>query len=238
MVYQERFYRYYSRPKCSLEISYRESDLYIISDKPLAKEKTKEILIKYYCQIEEYIKKNPSFFTSLSPLALDENAPLIVQDMVKASCLAAIGPFSAVAGAVAFYLGKELLNYCRELIIENGGDIFMKINGTKRIGLYLGENFTPKALTIKVKKEKLPFGICSSSAKIGPSLNFGKADLLTVKAKDSIVADSFATAYANRIKKVKDIAGIFKQAQTNFLIDAIVIVFEGKLYFWGDIELE
>ncbi|MFH1768635.1 MAG: hypothetical protein ABH858_05710, partial [Candidatus Omnitrophota bacterium] len=75
-------------------------------------------------------------------------------------------------------------------------------------------------------------------AKIGPSLNFGKADLLTVKAKDSIVADSFATAYANRIKKAKDIDAVFKHAQSVSLIDAIVIAFEKKLYFWGDIALE
>ncbi|MCM8756614.1 MAG: UPF0280 family protein [Candidatus Omnitrophica bacterium] len=237
-MYEERFYRYYcSKKEYNLDISYKESDLYIVSDKPLEKNFTLKILVKYYNQIKDYIKKNPHFLTSLSPLPIDEQALPIVKDMLLAGKISAVGPFASVAGAIAFYVGKELLNYCNQIIIENGGDVFLKIDTDIIMGVYLGDNFNPKNLTIKVSKRNSPFGICSSSAKIGHSLNFGCVDLLTVISKDVIVADALATAYSNEIKKEKDVKNILNQARQNPYVDGIIVAFRGKLFLWGDIEL-
>ena len=236
-MYEERFYRHSFSGKHSLEIAYRESDIYIISDKTLDKHRAEDILRKYYTQIEEYVSKNPCFLNSLSPLEIDRSAPLIIQDMFKASQLAGIGPFSSVAGAVAYYIGKELLAYCEEIIVENGGDIFLKAKKEKIIGLYLGENFEPNRVNVEIGQKNHCFGVCSSSSNIGPSLNFGKADLVTIVSSDSISADALATAYSNKVKKEKDIALVLKEAQNNSLIDAIVIAFENKLFLWGGIQL-
>ncbi|MCM8774411.1 MAG: UPF0280 family protein [Candidatus Omnitrophica bacterium] len=237
-MYEERFYRYYySKKEYNLDISYKESDLYIVSDKPLEENITLKILVKYYNQIKEYIKKNPYFLTSLSPLPVDEQASPIIKDMLLAGKIAGVGPFASVAGAMSFYVGKELLNFCNQIIIENGGDVFLKIDTDRNIGVYLGDNFNPKNLTIKVSKRHTPFGICSSSAKIGHSLNFGCVDLLTVISKDVIVADALATAYSNEIKREKDVKKILNQARQNPYVDGIIVAISGKLFLWGDIEL-
>lgn len=236
-MYQQRFYRYYSKHKYSLEVVYKESDLCIISDKQLDAKLAKAILIKYYTQVEDYVKKVPEFFTSLSSLDSDNQAYPIIKDMLQASMEAGIGPFSSVAGAIASYTAAELLNHCSEIMVENGGDILLKINRDRKIGLYLGKNLDLEIVTIKAAKRDYCFGICSSSSKIGPSLNFGKADLLTVIAKDAIRADSLATAYSNEIKKEADINPILQKAQSNPFIEAVVIVFEGRIFLWGDVEI-
>ena len=121
-MYEERFYRDSIFSKFRLEISFKESDLLISSDKEIDKELAKSILVKYYNQIESYAKENPQFFNSLSPIPHDLEAPSVIRKMIESSHLTGIGPFSSVAGAVAFYLGQELLKFADELIIENGGD--------------------------------------------------------------------------------------------------------------------
>jgi len=235
-MYQERFYREQVRSKFKLEVSYKQSDLLISSDKALDKNLVKEVLIKYYTQIEDYVNQNPDFKNSLSPLKPNSEAPAIVKDMIGASSTAGIGPFSAVAGAIALYLGRELLTYADEVIVENGGDLFLKINQDKRLGIYLGENFDLKKINLKVKKRSSDFGIASSSSTIGHSLNFGKADLVTVVAKDAIIADSFATSLSNQIKKESDVQPVIELAKGSGLIEGLLIAFTGKLFLWGDLE--
>ena len=136
-MYEERFYRH---PKGAFaqEVAYYESDLYIISDNSISKDYLRKILIKYHNQIKEYVKVNPEFLSSLSPLAVDDTAPPIIKDMLRVSLLSGIGPFSSVAGAIAHYVGREILEISREVIVENGGDIFLKIEEDKSIGIYLG----------------------------------------------------------------------------------------------------
>ena len=236
-MYEERFYRNKILSKFKIEVSFKESDLLICSDKEIAKEKAQGILVKYYKQIEEYITGNPLFLTSLSPLEIDQAAPPIIKEMLEASKVTGIGPFSSVAGAVAQYVGGELLNYCQELIIENGGDIFLKINQDKIIGVYLGQEFKINDLNLKIKKRSQAFGVASSSSTLGHSLNFGKADLVSVVAKNIIIADGFATAISNRIKRIGDVDKILAEAREDLAIEGLLVAFGEKIFLWGDLEI-
>jgi len=238
MKYEERFYRLFCKKEFSFEISYKETDLFISTDKALDKEEVRKIVKNYYEAIASYIKINPSFFASLVPIDIDEQAPPIVKDMVSSSSKAGVGPFSAVAGAISWYVGNNLTKICSEVIVENGGDLFLKVNEDKKIGLYLGKNFSPSFITIKLKKKDKPFGIASSSSKIGHSLNFGDADLVTIVASDSILADAFATAFSNQIKKERDIHRILREARKLPFLWGIVVAFKKKLFFWGEVTLD
>jgi len=236
-MYQERFYRDSVLSKFRLDVSFKESDLLVCTEKEVDKEIATNIAIKYYKQVEEYSEKNPQFISSLSPIAQDEQAPLIVQEMIASSHLTGIGPFSSVAGAIAKYVGNELLTYASEVVIENGGDLFLKINQDKTLRVYLGENFKIESINLKVKANTLPFGIASSSAKIGHSLNFGQADLVTVMASDAIIADGFATALSNRIKTKVDVDKIARGVKNISQISGLVIAFDNNIFLWGDFEL-
>lgn len=234
-MYQERFYRQQVSSKYKLEVCFLQSDILICSDKEIDKAIADQALKNYYRQIEACIEKNPAFRTSLIPLNEDIESPAIVRDMLSASKLSGIGPFSAVAGAVAQHLGQGLLKFCSEIMVENGGDIFLKINDDKILSVYSGSK--PESITLKIRKRAHAFGIASSSASIGPSLNFGNAEVLTVIAKDAIIADTFATAFSNKIKKPADVDKVLKEAKKLDFIEAMVIVFGGKAFLQGDIEL-
>ncbi|MBU0693830.1 MAG: UPF0280 family protein [Candidatus Omnitrophica bacterium] len=237
-MYEERFYRNAVFSKFSLEISHKESDLFISTNTKIDKELTLRILRKYYQEIEDYIKATPLFLTSLSPLEHDEAAPPIVKEMIESSHSTKIGPFSSVSGAIAQYVGKDLLNYTDEVIVENGGDIFLKINEDKRVGVYLGEKFQVANLLLRIKRRDNSFGIASSSSCIGHSLNFGQADLVTIVAHDPIIADGFATSLSNRIKKQKDAKETLAMAKKDPLIEGLLIALEGKIFLWGQIEID
>ena len=126
-MYEERIYRNRVFSKFSLEVSFKESDLLISTATKIDKSFAENVLKKYYHQIEDYIEKTPAFLNALSPLKDDEAAPQIIKDMLKCAKITGIGPFASVAGAIALYLGKELLKKTGEVIVENGGDIFLKM---------------------------------------------------------------------------------------------------------------
>jgi len=223
-MYEERFYRKQVVSRFKTEIAFKESDLLISTDNKIDIEIAKCILKKYYKQIESYIENNSDFLTSLSPLNQDSQAPLIVKRMLKSSQVTGIGPFSSVAGAIAQYVGEEILSFCKEVIIENGGDIFLKINEDKILGVYPSQQIGESEIALRIKKREYSFGIASSSGVFGPSINFGRADIVTVIACDALYADGFATALSNNIKARKDIDKVLEIARKSSIIEGIFIV--------------
>ncbi len=237
-MYEERFYRGHVLSKFKLEVSFNESDLLICTDKKVDKWVIEPILEKYYCQIKKYVKEKPIFMNSLFPLEDDASASSIVKKMMESSRISGIGPFSSVAGAIAFYVGNEMSEICEEIVIENGGDIFLNIKEDKHLGIYLGERFKIKNLVLKIRKRNYSFGIASSSSVIGHSLNFGNADLVTVIAKDVIIADGLATSLSNKIKIVNDVELVIEEAKNIPELEAIFIAFDNKIFLWGDLEID
>ena len=85
------------------EVKVDETDLFILADKNLERE-TRNAVIKYRADIEEYIKTYPEFEKSLKPLTFDKNAPEIIKRMLSASNKTGVGPMAAVAGAIAEFI--------------------------------------------------------------------------------------------------------------------------------------
>ena len=51
--------------------------------------------------LDDYIVRYPDFGRSFEPLELHDDAPVIVQCMIRAARLVGVGPMAAVAGAMA-----------------------------------------------------------------------------------------------------------------------------------------
>jgi len=109
----------------SFNVVVKETDLFIHAGEILA-DKTTELVLKYRGYIESYINRYPEFEKTLKPWQINGPAPGIVRDMVNAGNKAGIGPMAAVAGAIAEYVGLDLLSSSDEVVVENGGDIFFK----------------------------------------------------------------------------------------------------------------
>ena len=78
-------------------------------------------------ELETWIVLHPEFRHSLVPVPLSCSVPPpeIVRRMTEASAIAGVGPFAAVAGTIAQMAAESLVDRSPDLIIENGGDIFI-----------------------------------------------------------------------------------------------------------------
>jgi ApbE superfamily uncharacterized protein (UPF0280 family) len=237
--YQKRFYRNWSYPRdlFSKIVVFRETDLQILCDKPIDPEYVLARVEKYRRQIEAYICRDERFLTTLKPLAVELTAPKIVRQMADCARKADVGPMATVAGAIAQYLGKDLLREgAKTVIIENGGDIFLKSTRPVQVGLFAGKTRLLSRLKLKIKPQDTPLGVCSSSGTIGHSLSFGNADCVAIIAKNALLADAAATATANRVKDKKDLDGAIKLACSIKGVRGVVIICKNKLASWGEIE--
>jgi ApbE superfamily uncharacterized protein (UPF0280 family) len=225
--YRDRTYRNRIL-KNNLKVFYvniRETDIYISADSDLTQIALASVHRLRY-SLESYIAAHREFLTSLNPVPYDELAPEIVRDMMRASGKAGVGPMAAVAGAVAEHLGRDLLEHSRNVIIENGGDIYLKcMNDVDR-------------MSIKVQKEKMPLGICTSSGTVGHSLSFGCADACCVKSASVALADAAATAIGNIVKSKADLQNALKAGMEIEGVLGIVIIVGDQLGVVGDIELD
>lgn len=214
----------------------KESDLHISAKSSIEKE-AKMYLAKYRKAIKDYGDNNIEFYKSLVPLEVSENANEIIKNMATAAKDAKVGPMAAVAGAISQYVGLELLKYTDEIIIENGGDIFIKTNKTRKIMIYAGKSPFSEKIALSIAPEDTPLGICTSAGTIGHSLSFGNADAVVVLSKDTLLADATATAIGNIIKGPNDIDKGIEYGKAITGVEGILIIIDDKMGVWGKIEL-
>jgi ApbE superfamily uncharacterized protein (UPF0280 family) len=237
-MYEKRTYRNLVKTDdlVLFEVMVKETDLLVRADSDLSKE-TRESALKYRHQLETYIAMNPEFQKSLVPLVDDSYAPEIVQEMIRTSQLAHVGPMAAVAGAIAESVSKDLLNLSKEVIVENGGDIYLATSKERTVGIYAGDSPLSFKIGIVISPEETPLGVCTSSGMVGPSLSFGKADAVCILAKSSALADAAATAIGNVVKEKKDISlGLGRAREIEGVLGTLIIV-EEKIGIWGRIKL-
>jgi hypothetical protein len=166
-----------------------------------------------------------------------EDAPKIVKEMAEAGQKAGVGPMAAVAGAIAECVGRELMRFSPEVIVENGGDIFLNTLKPRLVGVYAGGSpFTGK-IALQIEAEETPLGICTSSGTVGHSLSFGRADAVIVLSPSAAIADAVATAIGNLIKNAADIPKGINFAQGIPGLKGILIIKDDKLGLWGRVRI-
>ncbi len=220
----------------SFEITVKETNLNIQAQTDLSNQAIRATL-KHRQYIETHILQNPKFATALSPLPPPGIAPAIVMDMIAAAQSANVGPMAAVAGAMAEYVGQDLLNLSNEVVVENGGDIFIKSDTETVFSIYAGDSPLSMTTGILVEKQNKPFAMCTSSGTLGHSKSFGRADAVSVVAASCSLADAAATALCNRVKKECDVEKAITLGKQIQGVQGIVII-KGKLIgLWGDLKL-
>lgn len=237
-MYEERTYRDLVKTDdlVKFEVVVKETDLLIRAERDLSRE-SRESILKYRHQLETYIAMTPAFQKSLVPLEDDPYAPEIIREMIRTSRLANVGPMAAVAGAMAESVSKDLLPLSKEVIVENGGDIYVVSSRERTIGIYAGASPLSLKIGIILGPEETPLGVCTSSGTVGPSLSFGKADAVCILSKSAALADAAATAVGNIVQEKKDIErGLEKGKEIEGVLGTLIIVKE-KMGAWGQVRL-
>jgi ApbE superfamily uncharacterized protein (UPF0280 family) len=144
---------------------------------------------------------------------------------------------AAVAGALAARVGRRLAPLSPEVIVENGGDLFLAITQPATVALFAGKSPLSHRVGLSLDPALSPLGVCTSSATVGHSLSFGRADAACVLAQSAALADAAATALGNRVQGPESIApSIEWVASLPDILGAVVVVGE-KLGAWGRVEL-
>ena len=237
-MHQERTYRNLVNVEklLAFRVMVKETDLLVHAEKNLEHE-TRELVLENRGYVEAYIKANPAFASTLTPWRLEGPAATIVGDMVKAGENAGVGPMAAIAGAVAEHAGLGLLKFTDHVIVENGGDVFIKTDRPLTVGIFAGKSPLSLRIGMRVGGGPKPMAVCTSSGTVGHSLSLGKADAVCVVADSCSIADAAATSIGNRVQSIEDIEYAIAKGKCIEKIRGIIIIVGEKIGMWGDLEV-
>ena len=238
-AYEERFYRRWvtGTDLVRFEVGQQETDLAIAAEADLS-DVAGEAVGRLRDALTEYIGRHPAFLSSFEPVDLLSEPPEIARRMAEAVRSYGVGPMAAVAGAIAEGVGRVLLERSPQVIVENGGDLFVKAHKPLRVSLYSGpESPFSEGLGLKVDTSAGPLGVCTSSGTVGHSTSFGKADAVVAIADSAARADAAATAIANTIGSADDVAAALEREKERGLLRGLLVDVGDKLGAWGEVEL-
>ena len=237
-MHEPRFYRHWIKDGglISFNVVVAQTDLYIRSQRNV-KDKALDSVLKHRGSLETYIKSHPLFLTTLDTYQAESEAPAIVKEMARVSQLTGVGPMAAVAGAIAEAVGRDLLAFSSEIIVENGGDIFLKTSQKRLVGIYAGRSSLTKKIALEIVPEETPLGIGTSSGTVGHSLSLGSADAVIALSSSAALADAAATALGNMVRHADDIPRAIEKARGIEGLRGVVIIVGDKMGVWGRVRI-
>ncbi|MBO4560866.1 MAG: UPF0280 family protein [Bacteroidaceae bacterium] len=245
MEYRERSYRsrFSDDERRWFCVKFLESDLWIGVDSgsysASMEADTYAMLVDVRRKMDAYLLMDPAYKEALTPYDAGIEAPDILKDMSKVSHKTGIGPMSAVAGAVALKIADFIKSQfgVKEVIVENGGDIFAHVHSDMDIAVFAGQSPLSEKIGLHIPAGSFPLGICTSSGTVGPSLSLGRADAVMIVCKDVMLADSYATAMANRIRTVNDLQPVIDRITNTPDILGAIAVKDDRMAICGQFEL-
>ena len=237
-MYQPRHYRNWVKNQdlVSFRVVVEESDCFFSASANL-ENKARQAILKYRAILKKYIAAHPLFLTTLEPFQTEPQAPSIIKDMAECGALAGVGPMAAVAGAIVQFCARDLAKFTPDLIIENGGDIYLKSRTDRLLGIFAGRSPLSGKIGIEIAARNTPLGISTSSGTVGHSLSFGKADAVVILARSATLSDAVATAIGNIIFAPPDIAVGIEKAKGIQGVSGVLIIKDDQMGIWGDIQI-
>jgi len=237
-MYQKRTYRKSVTATDLVKFVVREfeTDLLVLADRNLETE-TIASVHNVRQALTDYLTRHKAFAESFEPVMVLSDAPPVAAAMARAGYAAGVGPMAAVAGAIAETVARDLADYSTEIVVENGGDIFIISHKPRTVAVQAGKS--PLSDKIGLRLPAVPNGlaVCTSSGTVGHSTSFGRADAAVVLAHDGALADAAATATGNRVKNAADIESAMQFAMSVPRVSGVVVVIGDKMGALGDIEL-
>jgi ApbE superfamily uncharacterized protein (UPF0280 family) len=228
----------------SFTVNYKETDLWIGVDPESFREEMRQValakVIALRTEMEVYLLIDPMFGKTFEPHAIKPNPPEIVNRMADAASRAGVGPMAAVAGAFSEMVGQHLMQQfsIQELVIENGGDIFLKINQNLLMSVYAGNSPLSEKIGIEITADQSPLGVCTSAGTVGPSVSLGKTDATMIVCRNTALADALATTFGNQVQVPEDVQPVTQQTERVPEILSAVIICRDKIGIRGQFEMK
>jgi len=206
-----------------------------------------EELVRLRNLVLDYTEEDSQFGRSLEPIpfpeyrnesGIGEELPDEISDMIRSGINSGTGPMSSVAGMFAERVGRRLIRdfELKEVIVENGGDLFLSIESEAVSVIHAGNS----PLSDKMAFVVTPgiWGVCTSSGIMGHSFSRGKADAVTVIAENTTLADAWATALANRVSAPEDIEPVLEQVGNISDISGCAVIVGDRIGIRGEFEVK
>jgi ApbE superfamily uncharacterized protein (UPF0280 family) len=237
-MYEKRTYREMAPASGLTKFVVREfeTDLLVLAESNLENE-ARDSVHSVRKVLTEYIEKHRAFGESFEPVMVLADAPPIAAAMGRAGYAAGVGPMAAVAGAIAEVVARDLAVHSSEVIVENGGDIYIVGRTPRTISLHAGKSPLSGKVGLRLPPAPEGMAVCTSSGTVGHSTSFGIADAAVVVAHDGALADAAATATGNRVKSADDIEPALQFAMSVPGVAGVLIVVGEKMGALGEIEL-
>ncbi len=235
---EPRTYRGRPSPRrlVACNVTVRESDLAVYARHDVS-ELARRSLLRRRAELEAYVARDPGFLLALRPVLPLPGAPSLVQEMIRAGDAAGVGPMASVAGAIAQAVGRDLFCASDEVIVENGGDVYVATRSPRLVAIWAGESPFSWRMAVEITEACSPAGVCTSSGTFGHSLSFGRADAAVAVAADAALADAAATALGNAVSSAADIPAALDFAATIPGLRGCVLVAGDQMGAWGDLRL-
>jgi ApbE superfamily uncharacterized protein (UPF0280 family) len=200
------------------EVREGETDLAVFAARDLSAE-TRGVVRGLRADLEGYAREHGGFLEALKPLEPAEGAPEIVRRMCRA--------------AVEWGVAAD----SDEVIVENGGDVYLSTAKPRKVAIFAGDD-SPFGgdLAVLVKPETGIHGVCASSATVGHSLSFGRADAVVAFAPSAAFADAAATAICNRVGSKGEVEKIIEDERRRARLTALVVIMDDVMGAFGDVE--
>ena len=156
-----------------VQIIVEETDLFITLTKDIDKTEIIKFCTKEIQEIRSiikfWIKLYPEIQHSLEPIQCPPDAPLCIAEMCKASSFAHVGPFACIAGMIAQFIAAKIIFICRkkqlcsDVIVENGGDIYLYSSKERIVGILANPKERMHAWLKVCQRTIFPLAVCSLS---------------------------------------------------------------------------
>ena len=195
----------------------------------------------------DYKERDPRFFSSLDPIdppiAAQGSKPGLpvageIQTMIACGHLTGTGPMAAVAGLFAQRVGERIQDIYGEMevVVENGGDLYLH-NLTELFSvIHAGTSALSDQMGFVVPPGE--WGICTSSGTMGHSFSRGRADAVTVVSSSAPLADSWATAIANRVTGENDLEQVLEEVAGISDIVGCAVIIANRIGIRGNLEVK
>jgi hypothetical protein len=218
----------------TFEVVYAETDLQVSALRDLSSE-AGALVRELRAELETFIAAFPRFAESHVPIDAGPGAPALARAMVQAAQVAGVGPMAGVAGAFAEAVARGLEPLSSEVVVENGGDLYLIGNRERTVLLSAGDSPLSGQVALALGATVPPIAVCTSSGRVGPSVSYGSAHAVTVLATSGALADAAASAVGNLVHGPDDISrALVRAREIDGVLGAVVIV-EDRIGATGDV---
>ena len=217
------------RPK-SFDIQVQDMVLHITASPEYAEE-SRAAALSFWEQLESYALRDSAFRESKRAIAVPDDAPDIVREMVSSASHAGVGPMFTFQGAVTDQVGRFLSRAMSELTVTCGGDYFI---------------VTRKRMKLSVKRhggEPISVVVMPDRAGVGVSTTLGRGrggegpDGLAVLASSCMLADAAAAGVQALLPKEDGFRKALQYLQQVPGVDGGVVVVGERIGVAGAVEI-